>query len=216
MSNDQENEQIVENPILLVQDSYDKIALTYLEWSTHSITRATPLHKLLGNLSKQSKVLELGCGAGKPYTQELVKHSQVTASDISAAQIALARKHVPAAEFIHMDMMSLTFSCGTFDAVVGLYSIIHLPRLDQEVLIKRIRDWLHPGGYFLANLGTTDNPGNTEDWLGSKMYWSSYDVPTNLQIVQRAGLEIVEAETLFDDEEGKSVPFLWILAQKRG
>ncbi|KAJ7696771.1 hypothetical protein B0H17DRAFT_1053002, partial [Mycena rosella] len=44
---------------------------------------------------------ELGCGAGVPCTQVLVEHGlNVTGNDISAAQIALAREHVPKATLI--------------------------------------------------------------------------------------------------------------------
>jgi ubiquinone/menaquinone biosynthesis C-methylase UbiE len=150
-----------------------------------------------------------------PYTEELLQHGNVTAVDISASQLALAKEHVPDAKLIHADMMTLTFSSDTFDAVVALYSIIHLPREQQEVLISRIKAWLRPGGFLLVNFGTTDNPGNIEDWLGSEMYWSSYDVRGNQEMVEKAGFEIAKAEVRENVEDGKVVPFLWVLAKKK-
>jgi SAM-dependent methyltransferase len=199
----------------LVQEGYDKIALRYLEWSTSSPARLSYLNKLLGCLPKLANVLELGCGAAKPCTQILAEHAEVTGVDISAAQLALAKQLVPKAQLIHADMMSLTFPSNTFDAVVAFYSIIHIPREKQDVLISRIVDWLRPGGLLLANFGTTDDPGSiNQDWLGSKMYWSSYNVPTNEEMLIRAGFELLEAEVLEDNEDGKRVPFYWVLARK--
>ena len=66
------------------------------------------------------------------------------------------------------------------------------------------------------NLGARDDPGSIEeDWLGSKMYWSSFDEKGNRDMVEGAGLELIEAKVIIEDEDGKSIPFLWILAKKR-
>jgi ubiquinone/menaquinone biosynthesis C-methylase UbiE len=51
----------------------------------------------------------------------------MTGVDISAAQLALARQHVPNATLIQADMMALAFPPASFDAIVALYSLIHLP-----------------------------------------------------------------------------------------
>ncbi len=170
--------------------------------------------KLLKRLPAQAQVLELGCGAGVPCTQLLAQQAQVTGVDISEAQTALEATG-PDVILLQADMMTLTFPAASFDAVVAFYSIIHLPRAEQAVLIARLAEWLRPGGWFLVNLGVSNDPGSIEpDWLGTAMYWSSYDAQTNLDLVSQAGLTLVEAETLIDDEDGESVSFLWILAKK--
>ncbi|HEX6481159.1 MAG TPA: class I SAM-dependent methyltransferase [Ktedonobacteraceae bacterium] len=165
--------------------------------------------------SEQSQVLELGCGAGIPCTQSLAQYAHVTGVDISAAQIALARQHVPDARLFQADMMELAFPPATFDTVVAFYSLIHLPRAEQAVMINRLAQWLRPGGWFLVNLGVSNDPGSIEpNWLGTAMYWSSYDAQTNLDLVSQAGFTLVETEILADDEDGEPVSFLWILAKK--
>lgn len=88
----------------------------------------------------------------------LAKHSSnVTANDISGAQIELAKQHVPGVKFVKGDMMGLEFGEGSFDAVAAFYSVIHLPRDEQAVMLKRIWGWLKDGGYLLVNLGTRDS-----------------------------------------------------------
>jgi SAM-dependent methyltransferase len=203
------------DPKRLVESAYDQITQRYLEWSKPSQARMVYLQKLLDRLPDLSQVLELGCGVGVPCTQMLAKKAKITGVDISARQIALAKQHVPDAELFQADMMALEFRPATFDAVVAFYSIIHLPRAEQAILIERIAAWLRPGGWFLANLGVSDNPGSVEqNWLGAAMYWSSFDAQNNLEIVKQAGLTNVETEILIDDEDGEEVPFLWILAVK--
>ncbi len=81
--------------------------------------------------------------------------------------------------------------------------------------MSRLVDWLRPGGWLLANLGISDNPGFIDpNWLGMPMYWSSYDADISQEMISGAGLSVLEAETRWDDEDGVLVPFLWVLATK--
>jgi len=151
-------------PKLLVEQGYDQIAPRYLEWAiSHSSPRLKYLHKLLELLPEKSNVLELGCGAGVPCTQLLAQSHHVIGNDISAAQIELAKKHIPNAEFVKGDMMDLEFAKGEVGAVVAFYSIIHLPREEQGLLLKRIWGWLDDDGLLLLNLGARDEPGTINE-----------------------------------------------------
>lgn len=206
---------------LLVQQGYDQIANTYLDWTlSKSTPRLAYLEKLLSRMQAPSNadVLELGCGAGVPGTQLLSSRCRkVIANDISRAQIELAKSRVGGinVDFSQEDMTKLEFGPASFDAVVAFYSIIHLPREEQAILFQKIYSWLRPGGYLLCNLAVNDNPGTTaKDWLGSQMYWSSFDVETNLKLLRDAGFAINVHEILEDDEDGRLVPFVWILAEK--
>jgi SAM-dependent methyltransferase len=210
----------------IIESSYDHIAPTYLSWiSLTSSPRESYVHKLLSLLSPTTtkpKILELGCGAGLPCTKILSEHgAKVTANDISAVQLEMAAKNVPSATFIHSDMMSLNFPPSAFDAVVAFYSIIHLPREEQVVLMKRIHSWTKPYGYFLANFGTRDDPeSEKENWLGGRMWWSGFDVEGNLGMIEGAGWTVMEKEVLEQEErmeesdESRMVPFLWVVGRK--
>ncbi|OQV08262.1 Methyltransferase domain-containing protein [Cladophialophora immunda] len=210
----------MEDHKLQVQNGYDKIAQTYLDWiSGRPTARLNYVEKLLSQLQSPSEanVLELGCGAGVPGTRFLAQRcGHVFANDISQAQIDLAKTNVPEenVQFIQGDMTKLKFDRSALQAVVAFYSIIHLPRDEQRTLIRQIWEWLSPAGYLLCNLGVADNPGSTADWLGSRMYWSGFDAETSLGILKDAGFTITQSEVLQDDEDGRLVPFLWILAKK--
>jgi SAM-dependent methyltransferase len=204
-------------PKRIVAEGYDQIARRYLEWSglNPSPERMLALAGLVAMLPAGADVLELGCGAGQPVTRALAERGNVTGVDISAAQIALAREHVPDVTFIHADMAALDFSPASFDAVVAFYALIHVPRDEHAGLLGRIASWLRPGGLFFATMGANDSPGAIEpEWLGAPMFWSHFDATTNRALVEQAGLQLAEAKVVSEDEDGQPVQFLWVAARK--
>jgi SAM-dependent methyltransferase len=208
---------MTQDPKKIVADGYDEIAQRYLAWSTlaPSPERMRYLGRLLDLLPSGAEVLELGCGAGVPVTQTLAECCHVTGVDISAEQIALAERYVPDATFIRADMTTLDFPAGSFDAVVAFYALIHIPREEHAALLARIAGWLRPGGLLFATMGSHDSPDAVEpDWLGTPMFFSHFDADTNRDLVRRAGLEIVAAEVVPEEEDGETVEFQWMVARK--
>jgi SAM-dependent methyltransferase len=126
-------------------------------------------------------VLDLGCGCGVPLTRDLAGGGYaVTGVDLSAVQVERARRLVPAARFLHADATEVAFPASSFDAVVSLYALIHLPLDEQPPLLGRIGRWLRPGGWFLATTGYRAWTGTEDHWLGgdAPMWWSHADVAT--------------------------------------
>jgi cyclopropane fatty-acyl-phospholipid synthase-like methyltransferase len=204
------------DPVEIVGRGYDVIAERYLEWSSADDwpARRTYLEYVLRKLADGSSVLELGCGAGVPVTKELSERHQVTAVDISRRQLELARKNAPAATFVHGDMASLHLAPASFDAVVAVHSVTHLPRERHGELFERIHGWLRPGGLFMASLGAEDEPGATEDdWLGAPMFFSHYDAGTSRGLLREAGFELEVDEIVSQLEHGRDCRFLWIVAR---
>ena len=161
-------------------------------------------------------VLDLGCGAGVPVTRWLTQRFAVTGVDISARQLKLARQHVPAARFLKADMTDLSFAPETFDAVVALHSIIHVPRAEHPALAGKIHSWLKPGGCFLATwtLGEWEGEGNDGEGWGSPMRWSHHDGETSLELLRGAGFAIERVEARTTGGTRGDEPWLWVLARK--
>ena len=181
----------------LVAQGYDQIAGEYLA-SKEAIDGQIEalLRGLTAGLGPRARVLDLGCGAGVPVTQWLAGRFRVTGVDLSAAQLALAREHLPGAALVRADMGMIAFAPGSFDAVVSCYAVIHLPREEHPALLASIARWLRPGGRFLATWAMGDWEGREEDWLGwgAPMWWSHYDEATNLRLLREAGFAIERAE----------------------
>lgn len=214
-----------------LKDSYDAIAERYTEWSTKNADiRIGYLDKLLALLSpSQNDFLEMGCGAGIPTTEKLLAHGpgfRITANDLSPSQIALGKKRLGEEEeeagrggdrvrWIEGDMVQLDFPPGSFDVVLGFYTIQHLPRDEQAVMIRRAAQWLRPGGYMLINFPTQEDDFEMTGWMGEKgwMYHSGCGTEKYRQMVKETGLELVLDEVRQDNVKAE---FLWIIGRKPG
>ncbi|MBO0867087.1 MAG: class I SAM-dependent methyltransferase [Micromonosporaceae bacterium] len=148
------------------------------------------LHRLV---PVAASILDLGCGCGIPVARFLAKAGHhVTGVDISEVQIGRARRLVPAATFIRADATAIELPPASFDAVVCLYALIHMPLVEQPRLITRIAAWLRPGGWLLTTVGTSAWTGTEENWLGgpATMWWSQADAATYRSWLRGAGLTI--------------------------
>jgi SAM-dependent methyltransferase len=205
------------DPRTVVTRGYDRLKERYYEWTTSNDPRyrLDYLGYLLELLPPAARVVELGCGPGLPVARAISEKHRFVGVDISAEQIAVARRNAPRGSYLRADMSQIEFRPGSLDAVAAFYSIFHLPRREHRALLSGISRWLRPGGVLAANLGAVDNPGAVEEWVdGVSMFWSSYDAQTNLDLVQRAGFELLRNEVLSNFEDGRQVFFLWILARK--
>lgn len=176
--------------------------------------------------------LELGCGAGAPVTQSLLQHPthtfHITANDLSIAQISLGQEslgvkgekaaagHGRGSEvtWVQGDMMALQYPDQAFDVIIALYSVIHLPRTEQDVLVQRIAGWLKPRGLVLVNFGAESVDEDVmEDWMGQWMFSSGWGAEVTLEKLKgTTGLEVVLGEV--EKEEGVDAEFLWVIARK--
>jgi cyclopropane fatty-acyl-phospholipid synthase-like methyltransferase len=175
------------------------------------------VEKLLARLEGGSDVLELGCGGGSPATKRLAERRRLLGVDISARQVERARERVPTASFRCADATELELGPASFDAVVSLYMLGHVPRGEQALLLASIASWLRDGGFLLVTMGTGGAEDEIEeDWLGAPMFFASFDEATNRRMLADAGFELIEAKVIPIEEPGHGlVSFMWILARKR-
>lgn len=152
-------------------------------------------------LDRRSDVLDLGCGCGVPVARQLTRSGhRVTGVDMSAVQIERAQRLVPEASFLLGDLCDVAFGAGSFDAVVCLYAIIHVPVEHQPVVIDKIGSWLRPGGRLLLSAGSQAWTGSEERWLGTSatMWWSQADASTYARWLVDAGF-VIDSQDLVPD-----------------
>ena len=197
----------------IVESGYDHMAEQYLgtKGAVDSIALAA-LEQVARDVPQGGAALDLGCGAGVPITQWLAQRFVVTGVDVSAHQLQLAREHVPGAMFIRASMAAVDFPPETFDAVVAFHSIIHVPRTEHPMLVRRIHRWLRPARAFLATWAVHAWEGAEEDWegWGAPMWWSHHDSETNLRMLREAGFRIEAADMRTSGGE----TWLWVVARK--
>ena len=201
----------------IVQAGYDKVADRYEDWSSRifSPERDRVTSWVLDSVPQGGSVLELGCGNGAPVTRDLSSRFQVTAVDISSEQIRRAKQNAPRARFIQHDMAGLQFDPATFDAVVALFSIIHLPCEEHGSMFNQIHRWLKPGGLFVVNsAASAAYRGYDANWLGAPMFWSHHGPETTHSLIRSAGFEIVSERIETINEDPGIASFVWWTARK--
>jgi SAM-dependent methyltransferase len=200
----------------IVAAGYDEVAEQYaaLEQAGEEWPRLRLLRDVLARLRPGSDVLDLGCGNGVPALREIARLHNAVGVDISKAQIDLARAYVPEADLVQSDVTALDFPPASFDAVVALYLLDHLPRTEHPAFFSRVRTWLRPSGFFLFSVEPEDEPGTVREWLGMPMYFSHFEAETTIRLVREAGFEILGAHREVQLEGTKEVEFLWVLGAR--
>ena len=202
-------------PQTIVEKGYDKVAQAYSRLEgDEPWPRMKWLSKALAELESGSAVLDLGCGSGDPADIEIAKRHDITGVDISKAQLDLARQNVPQGRFIHGDLGVLDFPDESFDAVVSFYTLEHLPQEQHGPLLRRIHDWLRPGGLLLFSCEVGDLDNVTGQWLGVPMFFSAFGPETLKQIVLETGFEILLTDIESQVERDSEVSYLWVLARR--
>jgi SAM-dependent methyltransferase len=187
----------------VVRRGYDALSYRYRGDTEEPEHYATWLARLRERVRAGGSVLDLGCGCGVPLIRDLAASGyEVTGVDLSAVQIERARRLVAAARFLHADATQVGFPPFSFDAVVSLYALIHMPLDEQPSLLDRIGRWLRPGGWFLATTGHRAWTGTEDGWLGGEvpMWWSYADSATYHAWIEQAGLAVVDQEVVTEGD----------------
>ena len=204
------------DPRELVRQGFDALGGRYLEWQLEAREdpRAPYLERFMRELPAGSSVLDLGCGPGVPATQLLAERFDVTGVDVSEVQLELACARVPGAHFIQADLAEISFPPGSFDGVMALFALSHIPRAEHEAVLWKVADWLRPGGLFLVNSRARVREDAVREWGGVQMYSWNHDAETNRRLLCAAGFELVVDEITDFQLAGGLVPFLWVIGRK--
>jgi SAM-dependent methyltransferase len=200
-----------DDPKRIVREGYDAVSSAYAddEGRGRAEEQRRWLAPLIAGLPQGATVLDLGCGAGVPATKILAETFRVVGVDISPVQIERARHLVPTAKFMVSDMTAADFEPESFDAVVSLYAVIHVPLAEQPPLFASVHRWLRPGGYLLATVGMEAHTGTEDDWLvpGVRMYWSHADEATYARWLEDLGFTL-QKRTFVPEGDGGHVLLL--------
>jgi 2-polyprenyl-3-methyl-5-hydroxy-6-metoxy-1,4-benzoquinol methylase len=101
----------------------------------------------------ESRVLSLGCGIGDTELLLAPHVASVTGVDLSPAAIRQAREDAQLAgltslQFVEASADDAGWGEGSFDTVIGIFFLHHLPDAELGKLARNVRAWLTPGGMF--------------------------------------------------------------------
>jgi ubiquinone/menaquinone biosynthesis C-methylase UbiE len=194
----------------IVKNGYDKIARKY-QANRHVFDNVGVLEEFSNCLPENARILDAGCGAGIPCAKFLVQAGcEVVGVDFSISMLRMARKNVPEASLIKQDLTKLGFRDNSFDSLVALYSIIHVPREMHTSLYQSFRRILKPDGIMLICIGSDEWEGEDE-YFGARMFWSEHGLEEALQLMKNAGIQITSGKHLVIGEERH----YWITARNQ-
>lgn len=203
------------DPVSIVRAGYDAIGPRYHAWSGGSRARIAYTERLLSMLAPGSLVLELGCGPGDPATRMLSSAHRVVGVDLSAGQLALARRHAPRAALAQADMTRLSVRPSSVDAIASFFALGHVPVADQAPLLASFGGWLRPGGVLVTNIPVTPDEGVEEGWLGVPMFFGAIGRAATVAALESGGLAVESVENVPEDEgEDRVAAFDWVVARR--
>lgn len=152
-------------------------------------------------LTPDSAVVEFGCGTGSTAIAHAPHAKSITATDVSARMIEIARDKAEAAglsnvSFAQASIEEMAVPDASVDMVMG-HSILHLVE-DRHTVIDQVHTMLKPGGVFVSStvcLGTWKMAwfrvvGPIARMLGFFPLVRIFSADQLVKDIQRAGFEI--------------------------
>ena len=130
--------------------------------------------------SKDSKLLELGCGAGRiAIGLWEIGYHDIIGIDLSRNMVKEARRiakmlNYPI-DFRHGDATSLSFANNSFDgAIFGFNGLMQIPKKhNRQKAMAEVARVLKPGSYFIFTSHDRNNPKNKKHWQDEAILWNS-------------------------------------------
>jgi len=170
---------------------YNKIGKWFAENRYADSVEKVYLDKMLQSLPSNAKVLDLGCGDGKPILEYFITHKvNVLGIDASEQMLELAKNNFPTTKFILQDMRELQLD-EKFDAVIAWHSFFHLPAADQPDMFYIFSQHLNANGILLFTSGTERG----EAWGmngGENLFHASLDTAEYLELLQANQFEVLK------------------------
>jgi SAM-dependent methyltransferase len=182
---------------LSAAEAFDAIGKDYETAFAGLTAQREEIDWLIGQLPARSRVLDVGCGTGRPNAEMLAEAGhQVTGVDVSPGMIDIARAQVPAAHFEVADLRTLTYPAGHWDAVLAFFPLLQMTRAEIDAALAAFADWLAPGGYFVMATVPSDSEGRDYEFMGQPITVSSYPAEVFRDRLTSLGLEVVRNRTV--------------------
>ncbi|KAF2228737.1 S-adenosyl-L-methionine-dependent methyltransferase [Viridothelium virens] len=182
---------------------------------------------LLAQLKPKSRVLDIGCGTGKPVVATLSDAGHDTRGiDFSPGMIEVAKSQVPAASFEVLDARSIPDEPNSYDAITSYFALLAaISRDDIRQVFRKVHLNLKPGGFFVFATVPVDLDDQPCKFMGHNVRITSMTPNQYDEALRAAGFEILKSSLndfrpdavgacICGPEDENSEPQLFIYARK--
>ena len=142
---------------------FDQLGMQYEEAFGHDTGLHRIIQTFLGLLPLNVRVLDCGCGTGKPVGYAIANSGrQIHGIDLSQTMVELSQKQVPSGSFQKANMLHYT-PADQFDGVVAMFSLFVLNREELTSMASKWFQWLRPNGLLLIGVIGADDCETTPE-----------------------------------------------------
>lgn len=171
---------------------------------------------LLQTFTKESNLLEIGCGSGRDASFMIKNCHDVIAIDGSKNMIEEAKKNHPelSEKLVHKILPNDLEFNKKFDGIYSIATLMHLSKNDLEKTILKIYDLLNQDGKFLMSvpLFRDDIEKNGFDEKGRFFLVLSFD--EWISLCENIGFKIIETKTNKDGLNRDGIEWLTMVVKK--
>ncbi|KAM5443604.1 hypothetical protein MferCBS31731_001377 [Microsporum ferrugineum] len=185
-----------------MENAFDALEQDYEDSHAQNPGLHKIIQQILGKLAPGAKVLDAGCGTGKPVSHALANAGcDVYGIDISQTMVDIAKGQVTGS-FEKVDMRAYRPEIQ-FDAIFAVFSLFALSRREISAMMLKFCEWLCPGGSLIigtipsTNISTDmslyDKTGLCMvdiDFMGQKVKGTVYTTREWHNMLTKVGMEV--------------------------
>lgn len=186
------------------QESYNAIAESWDAARAALTPRESPwLEAFLDGLPVPSRILDLGCGTGRPLAEAVLARGHgVTGVDQAGNLLALARARFPQAAWIESRIQDFG-SAERFHGVICWDALFHIDRAEHAGLFERMAALLLPGGRVMVTVGGSEHPAFVDTMFGREFFYDSHPPEKALDLLVASGFTPLAADFINQPTGGR-------------
>ncbi len=186
------------------RSSYNAIASSWDAARTSFYGRERSyLDIFLEGLPVPSRILDLGCGTGRPIAEHiLARGHHLTGVDQASKLLDLARSRFPDGIWIESRIEDFE-ATEQFAGVVCWDALFHIERLHHDALLSRVTKMVGTDGRLMLTVGGSDHPPFTDTMFGETFFYDSHPPEKVLSLLHQLGFEPLVSEFMNEPTSGR-------------
>ena len=185
---------MMKNQLELAQniiEIYKKHARAWTELRGNFLYEKAWLDHFLARIPQHSKILDLGCGSGKPIADYLIRHDhKITGVDSSDVMIEMARQNFPEQHWLQADMRTVELE-QKFNAILAWDSFFHLTPNDQRQMFRQFAQFAQQGTVLMFSSGPSHGEA-IGDLFGDALYHASLASEEYRALLKQYGFKVIK------------------------